>query len=297
MLNHPINAQTRLLAVLGDPVAHSLSPTLHNFAIEKLADQGVFLNFRYVAFQVTPSDLADAVKGLTAMKAAGFNATIPHKEALLPLMDQLTEEAQWVGAVNTVVIDAHGRCTGHNTDLDGFATAARAAFGEFFGGEALLLGAGGAARAVLAGLPRLGIQRITVVNRNLQRADELVQEIGRHLTGVSLRIAPWPEAHRTLPRCQLVVNTTSAGLYADSPEMLSFRQALPKLDKSANVMDIVYGPRPTPLLQEANRLGLATTDGLAMLVHQGAAAFRLWTGHDMPVPQVMAHLRQLNNSL
>lgn len=292
MPHPPINAHTRLLAVLGDPIHHSLSPRLHNLAITLLAQQGTPLNYRYLAFQVHPGDLPRAVAGLRALHAIGFNATIPHKEALLPLMDHLTDEARQVGAVNTVLIDDNGQCTGHNTDIYGFATAALEAFGPQNNGSALLLGAGGAARAVLAGLPRLGIRRITVVNRNLSRAEALLESIGPHLPAIQLVAVPWEQAPALLESCQLVVNTTSVGLHGDSPEMAAFRHALPKLDKSANLMDIVYARQPTLLLQEAARLGLATADGLAMLVHQGAAAFQLWTGREMPVQTIMARLRE-----
>ncbi|MBF0611742.1 MAG: shikimate dehydrogenase [Magnetococcales bacterium] len=288
-----IDAKTRLLAVLGDPIGHSLSPAMHNLALEWLAEAGIPLNYRYLAFHVSPERLATTVRGLAAMGCRGFNATIPHKEALLPLMDGLTLEASQVGAVNTVIIDDNGKLSGHNTDVGGFVAAAQQEFGQPpTAGVAILLGAGGAARAVLAALPRLGIKQIIVVNRHQERAQTLIEQLAPTLPAIALRSASWQEVPSLLPDCQWLVNTTSIGLQGDTPEMALVRQTLQRMPTTAKIIDIVYGARPTPLLEQAMALGLACSDGLPMLVYQGAEAFERWTGQTMPSQKILQHLRQ-----
>jgi shikimate dehydrogenase len=280
------NGQTRLLGVIGHPIAHTLSPSMHNPALAWLG-----LNMRYLAFHVHPDKLADAVRGFVAIGMAGFNATVPHKEALLPLMDWLDPLAQRIKAVNTVVIDADGTLRGYNTDAQGFTDALaesdwNASPAQLAEVSVLVLGAGGAARGVVVGLLEAGARQVTIANRTLPRVEQLVHDLTpwypqARLTAIPLEGAPLP-----LASCDLLVNTTLLGLKGEEMQMVDMQ----RLPSTALVYDIVYSPRETPLLQAARRQGLATQNGLGMLIHQGSRAFTLWTGQKMPVEQVRERL-------
>ncbi|MBF0125739.1 MAG: shikimate dehydrogenase [Magnetococcales bacterium] len=268
-----IDGKTRLLGVIGDPVHHTLSPGMHNLAC---ADLG--LNIRYLPLHVRPENLADAVKGLRAIGAMGFNATIPHKEALLPLMDTLDPVAEMIGAVNTVVIGADGRLSGYNTDAYGFMTALREVFSAPLEElTVVVLGAGGAARGVLAGLSRLGAGRIFLANRTWSKAVDLAERFNA---------LPVPWDRLPLEGCGLLINTTSLGLGGTDVREVD----LSRLPGSALVYDIVYSPPLTPLLAAARARGLKGENGLGMLIHQGARAFEIWTGQKMPVAKVRSLL-------
>lgn len=285
---HFPDAQTRLLGVIGDPVAHSLSPAMHNPALAWLG-----LNYRYMAFQVHPDRLREAVHGFRAMGMVGFNATIPHKEALLREMDWLHPLAQWIGAVNTVAIDPDGTLRGYNTDAQGFTDDLAGYFsGDLQATEVVVLGAGGAARGVVVGLLEEGAARITVANRTLERAERLVTELASHYPWATLTAAPLTlgagQREKALPlgNCRLLVNTTSLGMSGEGGGMVD----LAPLPDDALVYDIVYNPRRTPLLQAAEARGLQVANGLGMLVHQGARAFKIWTGQEMPVERIRQRL-------
>ena len=280
------NGQTRLLGVIGHPIAHTLSPAMHNPALAWLG-----LNMRYLAFHVHPDKLADAVRGFVAIGMAGFNATVPHKEALLPLMDWVDPLAQRIKAVNTVVIDGDGTLRGYNTDAQGFTDALaesnwNATPAQLDGVSVLVLGAGGAARGVVVGLLEAGTRHITVANRTLLRAEQLVCDLAPWYPQAKLTAVPLEGAPLPLATCDLLVNTTLLGLEGEKMEMINM-QLLPT---TALVYDIVYTPRETPLLHAARQQRLATLNGLGMLIHQGSRAFTLWTGHNMPVEQVRERL-------
>ncbi|MCS7066771.1 MAG: shikimate dehydrogenase [Fimbriimonadales bacterium] len=265
-----IDAETQLVGVLGNPVRHSLSPAMHNAAFRALR-----LNWVYLAFEVPPESLADALRGMRALGIRGLNLTIPHKEAAVALVDALTPAAHSIGAVNTLFWD-EGRLTGDNTDSAGFLQAARAAGCDPAGLHALVIGAGGSARAVAHALRSIGC-RITLANRTPERAHALAQAFG-----VEQVLPLQREALRPLMnRVQFVVNCTSLGMepYADAmPDV-----PLEALPSEAWVCDLVYRPLQTRLLQTAQQLGLRTVDGLGMLVYQGALAFERWTGTSAPV--------------
>ncbi|MBF0183939.1 MAG: shikimate dehydrogenase [Magnetococcales bacterium] len=276
------DAQTRLLGVIGHPVSHSLSPAIHNPALAMLG-----LNMRYLAFPVHPDRLPQAVRGFAAMGMLGFNATVPHKEALVPLMDWLEPLAQRIGAVNTVLIDEQGRLHGYNTDAPGFVDALLERHPlSLRQCNVVLLGAGGAARGVVAGLLEAGCQRITVANRTVARAAQLIADLASHYPTAALHAAPMQEAALPLERCDLLINTTLLGLHDQEPFPLSLH-ALPA---QALVCDIVYAPAETPLLRAARQRGLATLNGLGMLLHQASRAFTLWTGQKMPLDFVRQRL-------
>ncbi|MBF0192388.1 MAG: shikimate dehydrogenase, partial [Magnetococcales bacterium] len=258
----------QLFGVIGDPIHHSLSPFMHNLAY---AERGM-THCRYLPFHVRAENLTEAVRDLRAQGVVGFNATIPHKENLVPLMDALDPMARMIGAVNTVVIQPDDRLIGYNTDGYGFITDLR----EVWGGslhdiEILVLGAGGAARGVLAALLQEGAGSVWLMNRTHERAVVLAEEFSRFFPDRLITPIPWTH---TLPVCQLVINTTSLG-------MDNATEAVPDLillPPSALVYDIVYSPPVTPLLSAARARGLKIENGLGMLIHQGAKAFEIWTG-------------------
>ncbi|MBF0182487.1 MAG: shikimate dehydrogenase [Magnetococcales bacterium] len=273
-----IDGKTRLLGVIGDPVRHSLSPAMHNLACAELG-----LNYCYLPMHVAPENLRKAVEGMRAIGMVGFNATIPHKEALVPMMDELDPVAAMIGAVNTVAIAPDGRLRGYNTDVYGFTTALRAACDLSLADAAVVvLGAGGAARGVVAGLREMGVGRIVVVNRTESRAVALA-ESGQG----AVEAASWSALPGVLEGCRLLVNTTSLGLSGVGAGALD----LAPLPDGAFVYDIVYSPPETPLMVAARARGLRAENGLGMLIHQGARAFEIWTGRQMPVARVEAVLR------
>lgn len=269
---------TTLFGLLGSPVEHSLSPAMMTAAFEAHA-----IDAAYLAFEVLPDALPAAVSGLRALGARGVNVTNPHKEAVVPLLDALSSAARAIGAVNTIVFD-RGRLVGHNTDASGFVEALCEAGADPRRGRAVLLGAGGAARAVAAGLARAGAAAITVAGRARARAEQVVTSLRHAHPGVAWHAASLGEADFVDEQTTLLANCTPAGLDG-GPEGDALAAAVPLslLPASAVVVDLVYRPVETPLLRAAAGRGLAAVGGRAMLVHQGAAAFQLWTGRSAPL--------------
>jgi shikimate dehydrogenase len=280
----PVLATTRLVALLGDPVAHSRSPAIHNAAFRALG-----LDLVYVACRVTPGALPAAVAGLRALGAAGANVTVPHKEPVVLLVDRLSPAAAATRAVNTIVPLADGAFEGDNTDVAGFLDPLGRYAPLLRGQEAVILGAGGAARAAAyALLTTLAPSRLTVVGRTTQRAGRLAAELSSHDAHEALCVMAPDDARRAVRRATLVVNATPAGMH---PHV----EATPWPDAddfSAGqlVSDLVYAPPETRLLREAAARGAATLDGRAMLLAQAAAAFERWTGRAMPLDVARAAL-------
>ncbi|OSM00455.1 putative shikimate dehydrogenase [Magnetofaba australis IT-1] len=274
--------------MIGDPISHTLSPAMHNLA---LAHHG--LNMRYLPFHITPKDLSYAIQGFRAMRMVGFNATIPHKESLVSMVHRLDPSAGRIGAVNTVLIDNNRELIGYNTDGYGYLTALTQAWGrDPKGATVLMLGAGGAARAILLTLLEAGVSRIVVANRTKARAQALLDGLAVHFPNANtdalyLRMADLP-----LEQCDLLINCSSVGLHGDAFDGLD----LSRLPSGAFVSDIVYRTEPTPLLQQASALNIPCQDGLGMLVHQGAKAYEIWTGKTMPTDIVEPYLRSLNGA-
>ncbi len=260
-----ISGTTRVAGVIGTPIRHSLSPVIVNAAFEALD-----LDWSYFAFDVAPDDVAAALDGMRALRLAGLSVTMPHKERVAALVDRCSDDATALGAVNCVVSDT-GELIGENTDGPGFIDALAADLGfDPARRRAVVVGAGGAARAVVLALARAGAADIAVVNRtatNAERAVALVPGIGHVAT-----------ATEAIPGADLVVNATPAGM---TDERLPVDPAL--LGPSHTVVDLVYHPAVTPLLREAAGQGSAVANGLGMLVHQAAHAVRLWTGLEAPV--------------
>lgn len=270
-----VGGKTRVYCVLGHPVGHSLSPAMHNAALAEMGLDGV-----YVAFDVAPEDLPDAVRGLQALGVGGVNCTIPHKQALLPLMDEVSEAAALIGAVNTIVF-REGKRIGYNTDAPGFLAALRAAGAEPEGRQVLVLGAGGSARAVVVALARSGA-KVVVANRTAARAEELAAEVNEKLRSDAVRGMELRETalEPVVATSEIIVNTTSAGM---SPRVEEMPQLpLQALRPGTFIYDLIYNPAETRLLREARLRGARGTHGAGMLARQGALALELWTGQPAP---------------
>lgn len=262
-----VDAHTQLVGVLGYPVRHSLSPAMHNAAFQALG-----LNWVYLAFEVPPELLPQAVTGMRGLGIRGLNLTIPHKQAVIPLLDGLTDAAARIGAVNTLFWH-EGQLMGDNTDAEGFLRALLEVSVDPTGHTVLVLGAGGAARAVVYALTQRGC-RVYIANRTYERALLLAQAFGAEAI-------PLHALEALLPRLDGVVNSTSLGMAPDvhSTPPVAWQLVPP----TAWACDLVYRPRQTRFLQLAAAHGLKTVDGLGMLVHQGALAFERWTGHAAPI--------------
>jgi len=272
-----IDGHTKLAFVLGYPVAHSLSPAMHQAAF---AAAGV--NAAYLPWAVAPDRLAAAVQGLHAMEnLLGVNVTVPHKEAIVPLLDGLTPEAEAMGAVNTLLA-REGKLLGDNTDGAGFLAALREALGcEARGLTAAILGPGGAARAVAMSLARAGACRLVLLNRNVDRAKRLADLVAARHPGCQVTARPLRDTWRIteVAEIRLLVNTTSVGLQPNDPPLFDYAS----LYAPIVVCDLIYNPAETPLFRAARARGCPAGNGLPMLVHQGALAFERWTGKPAPV--------------
>lgn len=258
-------SETRLAAVIGFPVRHSLSPAMHNAAFRELG-----LDWIYVACEVAPGAVEGAFGGVRALGFGGLSVTIPHKAAALEAVDEVTDAARSVGAVNTVVPTADGRLRGDNTDGAGFLASLSEEGFDPTGRVCAVLGAGGAARAVVHALAGAGAAEIIVVNRTPARAESTAA-----LAGATGRVG----AAADVARAELVVNATPLGL-AGSPGLPLDPELL---GESQLVVDLVPNPAVTPLMRAARERGAGVAGGLGMLVHQGALAFELWTGRPAPV--------------
>jgi len=269
-----ISGRTGLVALLGHPVAHSLSPRLHNVAF---AARG--LDMAYLAFDVQQERLGEAVAGLLAMGARGANVTVPYKEAVLAFTDRLDPLAEQVGAVNTLVRE-EGRFAGYNTDVYGFLMSVEHTWGRApTGARCLVMGAGGAARAVVAGLVQGCAEQIWVHNRTRSRAEALC-DAAEGWGQTPCRAIGVEELRASAAAADLIVNATSAGLQDPIKELAVF---VDRIGKKHMVMELLYGRGTTDFLRAAQQRGAVTCDGTEMLVQQATVSFELWTGIPAPV--------------
>ena len=261
-----ITGKARLAGIMGWPVSHSRSPRLHGFW---LAEHGV--DGAYVPLAVRPEHARDAIRALPKLGFAGCNVTAPHKETAFAAMDEVDAPARRLGAVNTIVVQPDGRLVGSNTDGYGFIENLRDYAPQWRGpaGPAVVLGAGGSARAVIGALIDAGVPRIRLVNRTVERAATLAQMFGPQVEPLG-----WDRRGDALAGAALLVNTTVLGMAGQAPLDLDLRP----LPTQAVVYDIVYVPLQTPLLAAAKKRGLATVDGLGMLLHQARPGFERWFG-------------------
>jgi shikimate dehydrogenase len=283
-----ITGTTKLLGVIGNPISHSLSPVMHNAAIAKLG-----LDYAYVAFPVTPTNLATALDGFAAIGVVGCNVTIPHKQAIVPLLAEITPLAQAVGAVNTIWKTDKG-WKGTNTDVAGFISPLEPIERDWGNTTAVILGNGGAARAVVAGCHQLGCGEIHVLGRNeakLQDFGDRWQGVELDVNGqstpklVQLQTHLHDELFSLIDRENLLlINSTPIGMYPQTNDTPVVRELMLKLKASAIVYDLIYTPRPTKFLQLAQEIdGVMTIDGVEMLVGQGAVGWDFWLQQTAPV--------------
>jgi shikimate dehydrogenase len=269
---HQIGGKTRLAGVIGWPVSGSLSPVIHNAAFAALG-----LDWAYVPLPVAPGHVVDAVAGLSALGFAGANVTMPHKTEVAHAVGRLTEDARLLDAVNTIVVTA-GAVEGANTDAPGFERFLRVDAGfDPAGRRALVLGAGGAARACALALGRAGLAELVVAIREPERGISLAR-LARELP-VEVRVVPFAEADRA--SVDLVVNATPVGRAGEQVPH-------PPLHPGVLVVDLLYRPAVTPLLQAAREAGAGAYGGLGLLLHQAALSFELWTGQEPPMPVMSA---------
>lgn len=268
-----ITGHTRIVGVMGTPVEHSRSPQMHNAALAKAA-----LDYVYVPFHVRPGDIAAALEGFKALNVVGINVTLPHKQAVIPYLTSISRQSELIGAVNTLSF-REGGIHGDNTDADGFLQALREAEDDdveprLFR-EVVVLGAGGAARAVVVALALAGAKQIVIANRTATKAvalaEEMQEKTGVAMQGMSLMDTRVDAAVRD---CTLLVNTATASMEADAPLLIDGNSLSPH----TFVYDIVYTPPVTPLMRAAAERGCKTLGGIGMLIHQGAIAFEKWTG-------------------
>ena len=274
------DGNTTLYGVLGHPIHHSFSPAIHTAAFEETG-----INATYLAFDVTEDQLEKAVDGLVTLDAKGWNLTMPHKTKMCGLCDELSEAAAIVGAVNTVVND-HGHLTGHITDGAGFTAMLSDQGFDVKGKRVVLFGAGGAARAVAVQLALDGAAALSIVNRTLSKAGMLADLISANTACDARAIALSDEkaAAEQILAADLLVNGTKLGMVPNPDTCVLTNPAL--LQNKPVLADFVYNPLNTRFLQMGREAGCRTFDGLGMLLWQGALAFKLWTGQDMPVAAV-----------
>jgi shikimate dehydrogenase len=275
---------TNRVVLIGHPVAHSFSAAMQQAAFDALE-----IDARYELWDRRPIDLAGAIAELRGEEFLGANVTIPHKEHAASMMDRLTEEAQATGAVNAVSREGK-KLVGHNTDVIGF----KVALGKLLGRQkmprqAVVLGAGGAARAVIYSLITEGFQRVVIFNRHLHRGEALVKHFGRSASHMDLRAMPWHESvlEAEIAKTKILVNATSVGLTAGETPVPAVL-----LTSDLLVMDLIYNPPQTQLLKDAQAAGATVLGGESMLLQQGAKAFELWTGKPAPIEVMQAELER-----
>ena len=273
---------TNRVVLIGHPVAHSFSGAMQQAAFDALG-----IDARYELWDRRQIDLAEAIAQLRGEEFLGANITIPHKEHVVPLVDKLTEDAQATGAVNVISREG-GKLIGHTTDVAGFKTALTKLVGrQKMPRQAVVLGAGGAARAVVYGLITDGFQRIVVFNRHLHRGEALVRHFSKSASHMDLRAMPWHESvlEAEISKTKVVINATSIGMVPGETPVPA--ELLPP---DLMVLDLIYNPPLTQLLKDAAIARDATLGGELMLLHQGARAFELWTGKTAPIEVMQAEL-------
>jgi shikimate dehydrogenase len=271
-----LSGKSLIAGVIGNPVTHSLSPRLHGYWLQQYQIDGT-----YIPLQVAQEHLAEVIKALPKMGLRGVNITVPHKEAVMAMLDAIDPVAMCIGAVNTIIVEADGRLRGTNTDAYGFIENLKAAkIFPLIRNKAVILGAGGAARAIIAGLLDEGIGSIILLNRSRDKAEQLAAHFG-----AALQVKSWEARHEALAEAGLLVNTTLLGMAGQLPLDVQ----LDALPHDAVVTDIVYKPLKTPLLCAAEARGNLVVDGLGMLLHQAVKGFEAWYGVK---PEVTDALRE-----
>ncbi len=276
-----MDKQKKLLGIIGHPVAHSLSPLMHNSASEYLS-----LPYTYNAFDVEPANLKKALDGMRAIGIAGINVTVPYKEKVVPFLDSLDENAIQIGAVNTITLKS-GKLFGSNTDGIGFIRSLKKSRFRPRGKSVAMIGAGGSARAIAVSLFKAGISSLSIINRSGARGKNLVNALKNigECRFISSRSA---EALKAVSSSDLVIQTTSLGMKMSDPLPL----AGANLRKGQYLYDIIYAPKETRFLKNARARGARTINGLGMLLYQGSESFKIWTGRRFPEEKVLKRLNK-----
>jgi len=269
-------AEFKLAGVMGWPIAQSRSPILHNYWIEKYN-----LNGRYVPLAVRPERLADAIRGLPALGFRGCNLTMPHKQLAMTMVDSLTDTAKRIGAINCIVVGDDGKMSGTNNDGNGYVLSVQevAPHWKPSDGPIAILGAGGAARAIIVALLERGVKEIRLINRTFEKAERLAKEFGP-----AVKPLAWDKRSDAIGDVALLANATDQGMLGKSALDIS----LDKLSKQTLVSDLIYVPPETPFLAAAKARGNVTINGLGMLLHQARPAFQAWFG---VLPEITSDLR------
>ncbi|MGM9928528.1 MAG: shikimate dehydrogenase [Bacillus sp. (in: firmicutes)] len=281
-----IDGRTKLIGLLATPIGHSLSPAMHNMSLRKLG-----LNYAYMAFEVGNEELADAVQGMRALGARGFNVSMPNKTKILPLLDELSPAAQFAGAVNTVV-NENGKLIGHITDGTGYMRGLKEAGVDVVGKKMVLMGAGGAATAIAIQAALDGIAEIAIFNREddcYERALKNADIINNEMKDVNCKatvnkLEDLDALKAAIAEADILTNGTGVGMKPLQDECLIPDASW--LRPELIVSDVVYIPRKTKMLEMAESVGCKTINGLGMMLYQGARAFEMWTGEEMPVDYV-----------
>ncbi len=278
-----INSRTRVFALFGDPVSHSLSPLMQNYFMRRFGVDGI-----YVAMPVSSNQLQPAIQGAAAMKFAGVNLTTPHKQAVLPLCQQQSPECRLIGAANTLVF-RENNIHAYTTDAFGFITSLGEAQARFKDSRVVLWGAGGAARSICLALSQLGVGHLTIVNRTQSRGQELASFCTAHLAfqSVNLLVGDHPLLADTVDAADILINSTSIGLHPQV-EAAPFTQS-ERVGRKHFVYDLIYNPRQTRFLVEAEKRGAVVQNGLDMLIYQGLAALNIWLESDFSLDKKMYH--------
>ncbi len=256
----------KLYGVIGDPVGHSLSPVMHNDLYELYS-----VDATYLAFHITPENLQNAVKGFKVNNLAGLSVTVPHKTTIMPLLDEIDPLAQAIGAVNTIV-NENGRLIGYNTDGIGYLEGIKKELSSLTDKKVLLIGAGGAARAIYFTMAQAGMKNIDITNRTISHAEYLVENCPFPSNSQVLSLK---EAEEQLSNYDLIVQTTLIGMH---PDVEASPISVENIKPTAFVSDIIYSPLETKILREAKQKGARIQNGLPMFVYQGALQFEKWTG-------------------
>lgn len=262
--------------VIGHPISHSKSPLIHGYWLKQYGIDG-----EYKTYDIAPAELESGVRGLVDAGLVGFNVTLPHKQNIMPLCKTVSDEARLIGAVNTITVLKNGDLHGHNTDAFGFAQNLKETVPDFKwdGATATVIGAGGAARAILYALHQNGITDIRITNRTRESAENLG-------AAYCAKIVDWDDRNSSLVGSDLIINTTSLGMKGQSPLDINLKG----IHKNAVVYDIVYAPLMTDLLQQAEQQGAQIVTGIGMLLHQARPGFEAWFGH---FPNVTSELEEI----
>ncbi|KNY26716.1 shikimate dehydrogenase [Pseudobacteroides cellulosolvens] len=265
-----INARTKIIGIIGDPIEHSKSPILHNYI-----SASKNINAVYVPFRVHTDNLLDAVRGLRGLNVVGFNVTVPHKNKVMEYLDCISEEARLIGAVNTVK-NIDGKLWGYNTDGDGFLRSFKEETGHSFKGErVVIIGAGGAARAVAVKVALEGASEVVILNRSVDKAKELSDYINNNISCCSSFAGmEHSDVKNAVMNCRIVINTTSVGMYPEIDK--SPIESYSLLNDKHIVYDIIYNPVKTELLKAAGEKGSIAVNGMGMLFYQGIYAYEKW---------------------